>query len=963
MLRSRSSFSLPIAALLTLIVGLLVSAILFAAVRRLEHDKVDIDFQQRAEVRVSALTHGLEHAVQILTDINQLFVTFESVSREQFHSFTQPLLARYPHIQAFAYHRIASAAERSSYETALSRRLEDFSVVELADGKRVPAGIRDYYRVVEYVEPKRGNEAALGFDSGSNPLQDAAMRRAVDTGQPSATGLLRLMQDSGNERGFAVLMPVYRPGARLEDVTSRRNALIGDTTAVFRGNDLIARALDADGLLLVPGIDINVYASAAPDEDALVFREGGAPPLRRVDSWIPRWLFYDQPDSVSYTFDIAGQPWHIVVSTPPTSFAVGKSDALWVLLVGILYSVIAAAYLQTLIARSRRTQLLVDERTAQLRAANEHLIADIAARRRAEQALQLRERAIEASTNAIIITSAQAPLYPIEYVNPAFEHITGYTAMEVTGRNSDMFWDEDCDQPGIEEIRAALAEQRAGHAVLRTYRKDKTMFWSDIYIAPVNDGAGVVSHFVMAQYDITETKRYESELEFQTSRDALTGLANRNLLRDRLSQEIAYAVRYGHPIWVMFVDLDRFKFVNDTLGHQAGDLLLKAVAERLQSSVRETDTVARLGSDEFVLVLPERIDEGLATSAVQRIMDAVAKPLKIEGHEFFISCSVGMAVYPADGNSPEDLIRHADIAMYRAKETGRNNFQFYTPAMNERALERLRIEGDLHNALERHEFVLHYQPRVDLESGEIVGMEALIRWQHPELGMVPPGRFIGIAEENGLIVPIGAWVIRTACVQNKAWQDAGLRNLRMSVNLSARQFAQRDLVQSIAAVLEETGLAPDCLEIELTESLVMADVDRAIGILRELKALGVKMSIDDFGTGYSSLSYLKRFPIDVLKIDQSFVHDITVDPDDAAIVASIISLAHNLRLHVIAEGVETEAQLAYLQRHGCDQIQGYFFSPPVSTDAFEQMLRDGKRLAFDSANTVRDSLATSISPP
>jgi diguanylate cyclase (GGDEF)-like protein/PAS domain S-box-containing protein len=594
--------------------------------------------------------------------------------------------------------------------------------------------------------------------------------------------------------------------------------------------------------------------------------------------------------------------------------------------------------------------LVVDERTAQLRLANEDLNADIAARKRAEHALQLRERAIQASPNSIIITSALAPHYAIEYVNPAFERITGYSTQEAIGLDLCFLWGHDVDQPGIEEIRATAIEEREGHAVLRNYRKDGTLFWSDMYIAPVKDDAGVVSHFIVVQYDITATKRYESELEFQTNRDALTGLANRGLLRDRLGQAISYAHRYDHPIWALFVDLDRFKFVNDTLGHQAGDILLKEVSNRLQAVVRDTDTVARMGGDEFVLVLPERSDAGLSTGIVQRIMEAIAQPLTIEGHEFFISCSIGVAVYPADGETAEELIKHADVAMYRAKETGRNNFQFYTPAMNERALERLHIEGDLRNALEREEFTLHYQPQVDLRSGKIVGVEALIRWQHPELGMVSPVRFIGMAEENGLIIPIGAWVIREACLQNKAWQLSGLEPVRMSVNLSARQFAQQDLVESIANSLREADLAPEYLEIELTESLVMADVDRAIGILRELKALGVKLSIDDFGTGYSSLSYLKRFPIDVLKIDRSFVNDITIDPDDAAIVASIISLAHSLRLQVIAEGVETEDQLVYLCEHDCDQMQGYFFSRPVTADAITSMLKDGKRLRIETTS-------------
>ena len=448
---------------------------------------------------------------------------------------------------------------------------------------------------------------------------------------------------------------------------------------------------------------------------------------------------------------------------------------------------------------------------------------------------------------------------------------------------------------------------------------------------------------------VDEHKRLEALLQHQASHDTLTGLPNRALLQDRLRQAIATAVRSASPIWVIFVDLDRFKLVNDSLGHKAGDAMLKQVAARLQSAVREADTVARLGGDEFVLVLSEKIDGNgsLSTSVVQRILDALAQPMVIEGHEFVTTCSMGIAVHPNDGADGETLMTHADIAMYCAKEAGRNNFRFYARSMDARILERLRLEGELRHALERNEFELHYQPQVDLRSGRIVGMESLIRWNHPELGMIPPGHFITLAEETGLIVPIGAWVIRTACAQNQAWQRAGLGRLRVAVNLSARQFAQKDLAQLIMNILDETGLAAQDLEIELTESLVMTDVERAVGVLDDLKKIGVQLSIDDFGTGYSSLSYLKRFPIHVLKIDQSFVRDIATGADDAAIVALIISLAHSLKLNVIAEGVETSEQLEYLNLHDCDEMQGYFFSKPLPAEEFEKMLRSGKSLSLE----------------
>jgi diguanylate cyclase (GGDEF)-like protein len=452
----------------------------------------------------------------------------------------------------------------------------------------------------------------------------------------------------------------------------------------------------------------------------------------------------------------------------------------------------------------------------------------------------------------------------------------------------------------------------------------------------------------VAQYDISGVMRFEAELEFQAKHDTLTGLANRNLLRERLSDAIADAGRNAMPLWVVFVDLDRFKFVNDTLGHEAGDALLKVLATRLQTVVREADTVARVGGDEFVLVLPEHSEDGAGLNVLQRIMDALAQPLLIQDHEFFLTCSIGVATYPADGVNAESLIKHADIAMYRAKEMGRNAFQFYTEEMNARTLERLGIESELRHALERNEFTLHYQPQVCLSDGIIVGMEVLIRWNHPQLGQIAPARFISLAEEMGLIIPIGAWVIRTACAQTRAWQLAGLGELRVAVNLSARQFTQKALVQSIADVIAATGLEPRLLELELTESMVMDAVEHAITILRNLKGLGVQISIDDFGTGYSSLSYLRRFPIDVLKIDQSFVNDLTVDADDAAIVRSIISLAHSLRLKVIAEGVETAEQLAYLRAHGCDQGQGYLFSRPLDAHAFEQLLREKQLYPMDN---------------
>ncbi|MDP3672853.1 MAG: EAL domain-containing protein [Telluria sp.] len=581
---------------------------------------------------------------------------------------------------------------------------------------------------------------------------------------------------------------------------------------------------------------------------------------------------------------------------------------------------------------------------------------DRRARQDAEAGLRVRQRAIEACANPILIASASAPDYPVEYVNPAFEQVIGYGAAEVIGKGMLRLCRADMQQPGMQEIQAAQAQQRAGHAVICEYRKDGTLIWVDVYVSPVLDESGAVTHFVMAMYDITDAKNYEAELEYQSNYDTLTGLANRNLLQDRTNQALARAACDARQVWLVGINLDRFKFVNDTLGREAGDAVLRMVSQRLQKVLRPTDTVARVAGDDFVLVLSEAADENLATSTVRAVMESVAQALTIEGHDYFLTCSAGIAVYPSDGDNAETLVKHADLAMHRAKEMGRNNFQFYTAAMNQRAMDRLRLEGDLRHALQRNELLLHYQPQVDLRTGRIVGAEALLRWQHPQLGMIAPDRFIRIAEESGLIVSIGTWVMRTACLQNTAWHDAGFGPLRIAVNLSGNQFYQADLALSVAMILADTGLAPNYLDIELTEGMVMHDIGQAVEIMRSLKALGVTLSIDDFGTGYSSLSYLKRFPIDVLKIDQSFVRNITTDADEAAIARSIITLAQSLRLRVIAEGVETQEQLGYLRHNRCDEIQGYYFSRPVPASDFETLLKAGKCLPQADADSHQQTL-------
>ncbi|CAN7589098.1 EAL domain-containing protein [Massilia sp. LjRoot122] len=562
--------------------------------------------------------------------------------------------------------------------------------------------------------------------------------------------------------------------------------------------------------------------------------------------------------------------------------------------------------------------------------------------RQSEERLRLLRRAIEASANPIVIRSARGPDYPVEYVNPAFERVTGYPAAEVLGKPLMLLFGEDCGQAAIAELDGALAQQREGHAAVRSYRPDGSLVWLECYCSPVRDGSGSVTHFLNVMYDISAAKQYQAELEYQAHYDAVTGLASRSLLVGRTGAAIGKALAQASQVWIASINIDRFKLVNETVGHQAGDMVLQLLAQRVQGLLGAGDTAARVGGDELMLLFADGIDEHAVVARLQRIKEAIAAPLQVNGHEHFLGSSMGIASGPKDGDDAETLMRNAHVAMGQAKAVRSNHLEFFTPAMNERAGDRLRLERDLRHALERGQLLLHFQPQVNASDRRIVGMEALLRWQHPELGMVAPDRFIRIAEETGLIVPIGAWVMRTACAHAKQWQSLVSGKLRVAVNLAASQLYHDDLVGLVGRTLSETGLAAECLDIELTESQVMADVEHALGVMQRLKAIGVKLSLDDFGTGYSSLSYLKRFPIDVLKIDKSFVRNLATDPDDAVIARSIITLGQSLQLQVIAEGVETEEQFAYLQRHRCDQIQGYLFSRPLAAADFERLLLEDR---------------------
>ena len=515
-------------------------------------------------------------------------------------------------------------------------------------------------------------------------------------------------------------------------------------------------------------------------------------------------------------------------------------------------------------------------------------------------------------------------------VNRKFCSMLGYSAEELVGRPffEVLHPDDVAASAAMRDKLLADQELRVAAHETRHMRKDGSVVWAAVSVSAVRRADGRPDYLLAIVQDITERKEAQEKLVRQAHYDALTQLPNRVLFHDRLTQALAHGSRNGWNVGLMLFDLDHFKAVNDTLGHPAGDALLREAAARVAGCVRASDTVARVGGDEFAIVLPELANPADAALVAQKVIDAMAVPYRIKGREVFLSSSIGIATFPRDGRDGETLVRNADAAMFRAKEAGRNNFQFYTAAMNERALEDLLLGNDLRRALERGEFFLQYQPIGSVASGRLEAFEGLLRWRHPERGLVPPARFVPLLESSGHIVAVGEWLIRAACRQLAEWRRDGLQPVPVAVNLSARQFLHRDICAVIERELRAAGVAPRLLEVEITESDAMANADQTAAILQDLRALGVHVAIDDFGTGYSSLAYLKRFPVTTLKLDRSFVSGLPGDPDDVSIARAVISMAHNLGLKVVAEGVEHEVQREFLARHGCDRMQGFLLSRP-----------------------------------
>lgn len=631
-------------------------------------------------------------------------------------------------------------------------------------------------------------------------------------------------------------------------------------------------------------------------------------------------------------------------------FAMGAMALLFVSMMMIVAGRVAASIEQSLRLRFRNLGLVDDlsETNSRLTLLNSALETEVAERRTAQTVLRKSETKLR-------LHALQAPLAFIEWDlgfrvvewNPAAERIFGWSREEALGRRaSRLIAGSNTCEPVASMWQRLLKEKQGARITLENCTRDGTMITCEWYYTPLVDEDGRVLSVIALAQDITASRLAQEKLNYIAYHDELTALPNRALFNDRLGKAIIEARRRSSFVGVMLLDVDNFKAVNDTMGHEVGDTLLKDIATRLHGCARESDTIARFGGDEFAIVLEDLAEPSNAFPVAQKILDAFIPPFMVKGTEIYLASSIGVTFYPPDGEDLDALLKNADSAMYHAKAQGRNNCQFYSADLTERAQARLGMETSLRRALDRDEFRLHFQPKVELATGRVTGVEALLRWESKDRGTVAPNDFIPIAEDSGLILPIGDWALRTACAEVRRWHDEGLAGLRLAVNLSSRQFRHKRLVASIASILEETGFDASCLEFEITESVLMDLDDQVSEVLGKIKDMGISISIDDFGTGYSSLSYLKRFPIDTLKIDRSFVRDVPADLDDVAIVRAIIAMARSLRMRTVAEGVEQEDQMRFLRAEGCGEMQGFFYSRPLPGEEILRLLKLKARIAF-----------------
>ncbi len=773
---------------------------------------------------------------------------------------------------------------------------------------------------VTYIMPRDGNQALLGHDLAS------------DVGQQS------LLDNLTASRALAVShdLPAsvaYGSGGVLVAAPLGRTQANG----AWRRDGLVFALLQFDALMkqvagdrLPPGVELVLMDRGASGERARLYSSSGRVPPRDANSLVHEGELSFGPAH-----------WHLQVVAGNAYLQAHRSLQAWVTQAGVfLFSGLLGGFLLVLTGRAARVEQLVGERTDELEQKNRALSGEVEQRQRSEAALRESEERFrgifESASTGIAFANARGRILQS---NAAFQAQLGYSAEALRSMDFPSLTHPEDMPREMELFREVESGRRDSYRLEKRFRAAGGRHaWTDSTVSAIRVGDSRPQHYVVVCTDIEARKNAEAHIRYLAQSDALTGLPNRSMLASRLEEILAEAHLSRQPFAVMFIDIDRFKNINDSLGHGTGDTLLQEMARRLGMCVRGSDILARHGGDEFVVVLPQVQDAAQVSQVATKMLAMIEQPLTIDQHLLSVTCSIGIALYPGDGEDAESLMKNADAAMYVAKNSGRNSFQFFTADMNARVREFLRVENDLRSALKNGEFRLHYQPQFDTASGEVLAMEALIRWQHPQRGLLLAGQFIRVAEESGLIEEIGDWVLNEACRQARDWQSRGLKPVPVSVNLSGFQLYRRDIVSKVSRALRSSGLDPRWLELEVTESVLMQDVERVVGILQEIRGMGVKLALDDFGTGYSSLAYLQRFPLSRLKVDQTFVRDISVDDSDAAICKAIIALARTLGLQVVAEGVETPLQLAFLREHRCDLVQGNLLGAAMSPRDMELLL-------------------------
>jgi diguanylate cyclase (GGDEF)-like protein/PAS domain S-box-containing protein len=837
------------------------------------------EFQKDVMVNMDLIQKKMINNTNFLQSGVALFDASEHVTRQEWHNFiqTQHIEKYYPGIQGIGYSKLLSFSD----------------ALKMMDVEIRPVGKRSQYAPVLYIEPKnKRNIKAIGYDVFSEPTRRSAMLLARDSGMSAMTDRITLVQeiDEHKQPGMLIYLPIYKKDMKTDTVDARRKAIDGYISGVFRMNDLMNKIVVKKSV-----VNFEIYDGKIRSEDHLLYRSF------EPSSYVSKYHVQKQ-------LLINGRIWHInLSSTKEFDENTNGSYPLLITLAGMTVYFLLLYIILSLI-KSRRLLL--------------------------QQSFELLKlsQAVEQSPSGIVITNLDGE---IEYVNRAFTKNTGYTKEEAIGQNPRILQSGKTLSESYIDMWKHITEGKSWHGEFTNRRKDGSEYIESVNTSPVFQSDGSISHYIGIKDDITEKKRSEERIQYLANFDSLTGLPNRSQLEKLIEYSINVAKREKEEFAVVFLDIDHFKDINDTLGHQVGDLILIELAKRFSTVLRAIDTVARLGGDEFIFLFHKTELHGIE-NVIKKLLNSIDESINIENNDLIVTASIGIAIYPLDGTDAQTLSKNADTAMYRAKEEGRNRYCFFTKSMQEHSVRNLNLTNALHYALSRHELYLVYQPQISAKDASLIGMEVLLRWKHPEFGEISPVEFISLAEESGLILSIGEWVLRSAVSQTKEWVEQYHFPLTVAVNLSAVQFRQPNLAELISSILEEAQLGAEYLELELTEAVAMNNPQNAIDVMNSLHEKGIKMSIDDFGTGYSSLSYLKKFKISKLKIDQSFVHDISTDLEDRAIVSAIINMAHSLGMLTIAEGVETQEQLHYLQEQKCDEIQGYYYSKPLIKEDFEK---------------------------